>query len=64
MAEENDLEIIYTLASEINRSMPVFVVRKINDALNSHKKPLNGAKIIIDNEKGNYPNPKQYNSTK
>lgn len=35
------------LAGEINRSMPMYVARKIQDCLNSYSKPLNGAKIMI-----------------
>ena len=35
------------LAGEINRSMPKYVVRKVQDCLNSYSKPLKGAKIMI-----------------
>jgi UDP-N-acetyl-D-glucosamine dehydrogenase len=35
------------LASEINTFMPRFTVSKIQDALNSHKKPLNGASVLV-----------------
>ena len=35
------------LASEINSSMPYHVLKKITDALNSHKKCINGAKLLI-----------------
>jgi UDP-N-acetyl-D-glucosamine dehydrogenase len=35
------------LASEINTGMPRFAVSKIQDALNSQKKSLNGSKILI-----------------
>jgi len=35
------------LASEINTQMPRFVHRKIQDALNAVKKPLNGATILL-----------------
>ena len=35
------------LASEINTSMPRYVVTRIQDALNRYKKPLNGSKILI-----------------
>lgn len=35
------------LASEINTQMPRFVHRKIQDALNAEKKPLNGATILL-----------------
>jgi UDP-N-acetyl-D-glucosamine dehydrogenase len=35
------------LASEINSSMPHHVLKKITDALNSHKKCINGAKLLI-----------------
>lgn len=35
------------LASEINRSMPKYVVDKVIHALNQHRKALNGSKILI-----------------
>lgn len=35
------------LAGEINRNMPEWVVRKTSEALNTHKKAVNGAKILI-----------------
>lgn len=35
------------LASEINTSMPRYVVSRIRDALNRYKKPLNGSKVLI-----------------
>ena len=35
------------LAGEINTSMPQHVVRKLAEALNTHKKPLNGSKILL-----------------
>jgi UDP-N-acetyl-D-glucosamine dehydrogenase len=35
------------LASEINTQMPRFVHRKIQDALNAAKKPLNGATVLL-----------------
>jgi UDP-N-acetyl-D-glucosamine dehydrogenase len=35
------------LAGEINTSMPHFVVAKVADALNSHRKPINGSKITL-----------------
>ena len=35
------------LAGEINRSMPSWVVRKVQDCLNDHGKPLKGARILI-----------------
>ncbi|MBI3599370.1 MAG: nucleotide sugar dehydrogenase [Nitrospinae bacterium] len=35
------------LASEINTSMPLYVVSKIADALNEQKKSVNGARILI-----------------
>ena len=35
------------LASEINGSMPEFVLDKITDALNRHRKAINGSKILI-----------------
>lgn len=35
------------LAGEINRGMPEWVVQKITDALNKHKKPLNGSRILV-----------------
>jgi UDP-N-acetyl-D-glucosamine dehydrogenase len=35
------------LASEINTTMPRFTVSKVQDALNLHKKALNGAKVLV-----------------
>lgn len=35
------------LAGEINRSMPHWVVQKVQDCLNAHRKALNGSKILI-----------------
>ena len=35
------------LASEINTGMPRFTVTKVQDALNTHKKPINGSKILV-----------------
>jgi UDP-N-acetyl-D-glucosamine dehydrogenase len=35
------------LAGQINRSMPHFVVDKIADALNRHRKPLNGSTVLV-----------------
>ncbi len=35
------------LASEINTTMPRFAVSKVQDFLNSHKKALNGASILV-----------------
>ena len=35
------------LASEINTAMPRYTVSKIQDALNKHKKPLNGASVLV-----------------
>ncbi len=35
------------LAGEINTSMPLFVVRKIGDALNDHGKSVKGSKICV-----------------
>ncbi len=35
------------LAGEINTAMPMHVVRKVGDALNSVKKPLNGSRILL-----------------
>lgn len=35
------------LASEINTNMPRFVVEKIQDALNNHRKALRGSRILI-----------------
>jgi len=34
-------------AEEVNKNMPHYVVRKITDALNIHKKCINGSKILI-----------------
>jgi UDP-N-acetyl-D-glucosamine dehydrogenase len=35
------------LASEINTAMPRFAVTKVQDALNDHSKPLNGASVLV-----------------
>jgi UDP-N-acetyl-D-glucosamine dehydrogenase len=35
------------LASEINTNMPRYVVGRIQDALNGHKKPINGSNLLI-----------------
>ncbi len=35
------------LAGEINTSMPHYVVRRIGEALNSHKKAVNGSRILL-----------------
>ena len=35
------------LAGEINTSMPQHVIRKLAEALNTQKKPLNGSKILL-----------------
>jgi UDP-N-acetyl-D-glucosamine dehydrogenase len=35
------------LASEINTNMPRYTLGKIQDALNIHKKPLNGSRVLI-----------------
>ena len=35
------------LAGEINTSMPLYVVRKVSDALNEHEKSLKGSKICV-----------------
>ena len=35
------------LASEINTSMPRYTVSKVQDALNQHKKALNGSKVLV-----------------
>ena len=35
------------LAGEINTEMPRYVVRRTLEALNNHKKPLNGSKILL-----------------
>jgi UDP-N-acetyl-D-glucosamine dehydrogenase len=35
------------LAGEINTEMPRYVVRRTLEALNDHKKPLNGSKILL-----------------
>lgn len=34
-------------AEEVNKNMPNYVVRKITDALNIHKKSINGSKILL-----------------
>ncbi len=35
------------LASEVNASMPRYVVEKIQDVLNKHRKAINGSRILI-----------------
>ena len=35
------------LASEINTNMPRYALGKIQDALNLHKKPINGSRVLI-----------------
>ncbi len=35
------------LADEVNSSMPEYVVSRVVDALNEHKKPLNGSRILV-----------------
>jgi len=35
------------LAGEVNSSMPLWVVDKVADALNNHKKAINGSRILI-----------------
>ncbi len=35
------------LASEINTSMPLYVLEKVNDALNAERKSVNGASIVV-----------------
>ncbi len=35
------------LASEINTNMPIYVVAKIQDALNEQRKPLKGSRVLV-----------------
>ena len=35
------------LAGEVNTAMPHYVVEQVGEALNSHKKPINGSKILL-----------------
>jgi UDP-N-acetyl-D-glucosamine dehydrogenase len=35
------------LASEINSEMPILVVERVAQALNSEKKPVNGSKVLV-----------------
>jgi len=35
------------LAGEINTSMPEYVVHRLTDALNAHRKAVNGAKVLV-----------------
>lgn len=35
------------LAGEVNEAMPAYVVRRVGEALNRHKKAVNGSRIII-----------------
>ena len=36
------------LAGEVNTAMPEHVVRRVAKALNAHRKPLNGSKVLIE----------------
>ncbi len=47
-AKEYDVDLSFIeLAEKVNDSMPEYVINKISYALNSHKKPINGSKILI-----------------
>lgn len=35
------------LAGEINTSMPQYVIKKLTDALNTRRKPLNGSRVLL-----------------
>ncbi|MCO4770880.1 MAG: nucleotide sugar dehydrogenase [Deltaproteobacteria bacterium] len=35
------------LASEVNTSMPTYVTELVTEALNAHKKPVNGSKVVV-----------------
>jgi UDP-N-acetyl-D-glucosamine dehydrogenase len=35
------------LAGEINTAMPEFVVNRVAEALNAHRKPVNGSKVLV-----------------
>jgi UDP-N-acetyl-D-glucosamine dehydrogenase len=35
------------LAGQVNGSMPEYVVNRVGEALNAHKKPLNGSKVHV-----------------
>src|SRR5437870_894283 len=35
------------LAGEINTSMPEYVIHRVAEALNAHRKPVNGSKILV-----------------
>lgn len=35
------------LAGEVNREMPAYVVGKVQDALNRHRKAMNGAQVLV-----------------
>lgn len=35
------------LAGEINTAMPKFVIQRLSEALNQHRKPLNGSKVLL-----------------
>jgi UDP-N-acetyl-D-glucosamine dehydrogenase len=35
------------LAGEINTSMPEYVIKKLTDALNTRRKPLNGSRVLL-----------------
>lgn len=35
------------LAGEVNTAMPLYVVNRVAEALNSHRKPVNGSKVLL-----------------
>lgn len=35
------------LAGEVNSEMPLFVLNKVSDALNAHRKSLNGSRVLV-----------------
>ncbi len=35
------------LAGEVNTSMPEYVIRRVGEALNARKKPLNGSRVLV-----------------
>ncbi len=47
-AKEYDFDVRFIeLAGEINDNMPKYIVQLVMEALNKHKKPVNGSKILV-----------------
>ena len=43
----NEVTRFIELAGEINRAMPIYVVHRLADALNEHRKSIKGSKILV-----------------